>query len=510
MPKNSFSCSFKKHLKNPIKQLAGQTAVYGLSSVLGRFLNYLLVPLHVAIFQPAAYGVVTELYAYVSFLVIVLTYGMETAYFRFLHRNNSQSKNAFRTAFNSLLFTTTLFLFFSIVFKQSIADWILYPNNPEYVLWFAIIIGFDALSSLPMAKLRAQNKPFRFATVNLLSIGIVILLNLFFLLYCKPLVDHGNGNAITDLMYNPQIGVGYIFIANLVGSAFKFILLLPDIFKPGGEFDRKLLKTMLVYALPLMVFGLAGIINETFDRILLRRLLSGLKGDEYAQTQVGIYGANYKLAMLITIFIQAFRYAFEPFLFAHEKQKNSKITYAYIMNIYAGVVGILFLVVMLYIDLFKHLIINNSEYWSGLKVVPILLLANIFLGLLYNLGIWFKLSDNTRKGMYLAIFGAIITIVLNYIFIPRYEYMASAYTTLITYFSMAVVSFLLGQYYYRIPYNVLRVLSFIVIPVLIYIGLTFLTIENKLLKYGLHSVILLAYSGVVYYFEFKKDPLRIE
>ena len=497
-------------MKNPIKQLAGQTAVYGLSSVLGRFLNYLLVPLHIAVFMPAAYGVVTELYAYVAFLFIILTYGMETAYFRFLNRSDNNSQNAFRTAFTSLLFTTTLFLIVSIVFEQPIADWLLYPKNPEYVLWFAIIIGLDALSALPMAKLRAQNKPFRFASINLISIGIVILLNVFFLLYCKTLVDKGHGNAITDLFYNPQIGVGYIFIANLIGSAVKLVLLLPGILKPGGQFDKKLLKTMLVYSLPLMVFGLAGIVNETFDRILLRRLLSGLKGDEYAQTQVGIYGANYKLAMLITFFIQAFRYAFEPFLFAHEKHKNSKITYAYIMNVFAGVVGILFLVVMLYIDLFKHIILPNPEYWPGLKVVPILLLANIFLGLLYNLGIWFKLSDNTRKGMYIAIFGAIITIVLNFIFIPQFEYIASAYITLITYFSMAVVSFLLGQYYYHIPYNIIRVLGFIITPVLIYWGLSFLEIENNVVKYALHSVILLTYSFAVYYLEFKRDPLRVE
>jgi len=497
-------------LKNPIKQLAGQTAVYGLSSVIGRFLNYLLVPLHVAIFQPSAYGVVTELYAYAAFLVVMLTYGMETSYFRYLNRSNEQSKNAFRTAFSSLLFSTMLFGLVVVLFQQPIADWILYPNHPEYVLWFAAIIGFDALSALPMAKLRADNKPINFATINLISIGITILLNLFFLLYCKPMVDKGSGNAITDLLYNPQIGVGYIFIANMIGSTVKFILLLPTILKKDGVFDKILLKTMLIYSLPLMFFGLAGIVNETFDRILLRRLLSGIKGDEYAQTQVGIYGANYKLAMLITIFIQAFRYAFEPFLFAHEKQKDSKKTYAYIMNVFAGVVGILFLVVMLYIDVFKHIIIPNAEYWPGLKVVPILLLANIFLGILYNLGIWFKLSDNTRKGMYIAIVGAVITIVLNYLFIPTYEYMASAYTTLIAYISMVIISFVMGQYYYRIPYNIIRILSFIIIPVLIYLGVSNLSIENNFIKYAFHSLILLAYSGVVYYLEFKKDPLRVE
>lgn len=497
-------------MKNPIKQLAGQTAVYGLSSVLGRFLNYLLVPLHVAIFQPSAYGVVTELYAYAAFLVVILTYGMETAYFRYLNRTSQQSKNAFRTAFSSLLFSTMLFGLIVVFFQQPIADWILYQNNPEYVLWFAAIIGFDALSSLPMAKLRADNKPINFATINLIGIGITILLNLFFLLYCKPLVDKGGGNAITDLLYNPEIGVGYIFIANLIGSSAKLMFLLPTILKKEGVFDKVLLKTMLIYSLPLMFFGLAGIVNETFDRILLRRLLSGLKGDEYAQTQVGIYGANYKLAMLITIFIQAFRYAFEPFLFAHEKQKDSKKTYAYIMNVFAGVVGILFLVVMLYIDVFKHIIIPNAAYWPGLKVVPILLLANIFLGILYNLGIWFKLSDNTRKGMYIAIVGAIITIVLNFTFIPTYEYMASAYTTLVAYVSMVVISFIMGQYYYRIPYNIVRILSFIIIPVLIYFGVSYLSFENNFIKYAFHSLILLSYSGVVYYLEFKKDPLRVE
>ena len=497
-------------MKNPIKQLAGQTAVYGLSSVIGRFLNYLLVPLHVAIFQPSAYGVVTELYAYAAFLAVMLTYGMETAFFRYLNRTDEQSKNAFRTAFSSLLFSTMLFGLIVVLFQQPIADWILYSNNPEYVLWFAAIIGFDALSALPMAKLRADNKPINFAVINLISIGITILLNLFFLLYCKPMVDKGGGNAITDLLYNPQIGVGYIFIANMVGSTTKFILLLPTILKKEGVFDKILLKTMLIYSLPLMFFGLAGIVNETFDRILLRRLLSGLKGDEYAQTQVGIYGANYKLAMLITIFIQAFRYAFEPFLFAHEKQKDSKKTYAYIMNVFAGVVGILFLVVMLYIDVFKHIIIPNADYWPGLKVVPILLLANIFLGILYNLGIWFKLSDNTRKGMYIAIVGAIITIVLNLIFIPVYEYMASAYITLIAYISMVIISFIMGQYYYRIPYNIIRILSFIIIPVLIYLGVSNLSIENNFIKYAFHSLILLAYSAAVYYLEFKRDPLRVE
>lgn len=498
------------HLKNPIKQLAGQTAVYGLSSVIGRFMNYLLVPLHVAIFQPDAYGVVTELYAYAAFFAIILTYGMETAFFRYLNRPGKDKQNAFRTAFSSLLLTTSVFWIVVFTFKEGIATWMLYANHPEYITWFALILGFDALSALPMARLRAENKPYVFAITNLLGIGVTILLNLFFLLYCKPLVEAGRGNAITGIFYNPAVGVGYIFIANMIGSAVKITLLLPGILKSKGKFDILLLKSMVLYGLPLLVYGLAGMVNETFDRILLRRMLTDLKGSEYAKTQVGIYGANYKLAMLISIFIQAFRYAFEPFLFAHEKHKDSKKTYAYIMNVFTGVTGILFLVVMLYIDLFKHIIIPNSNYWPGLKVVPVLLLANIFLGILYNLGLWFKLSYNTRKGMYIAIFGAIITIVLNYLLIPRFEYLASAWTTLVAYFSMAVLSFVMGQRYYRIPYNVPRILGFIAVPVLIYLALRQIDINNTWLKYSLNTLVLAGYIYLIYHLEFKQDPLRTQ
>ena len=496
-------------MKNTIKKLAGQTVVYGASSVLGRLLNYLLVPLYVSVFAPDVYGVVTNLYAYAAFLTVLLTYGMETAFFRYLNQTKNQSQNAFRTAFSSLLISTTIFWLLSLLFRQPIADWLLYPKHPEYVVWFALLLGFDALSALPLARLRAENKPIRFATVNLVGIGVVISLNLFFLLYCKTLVDSGKGNAITDLFYSPAIGVGYVFVSNMIGNAIKFLLLLPVMLKSKGKFDKALLRLMLSYGLPIMVFGIAGMINETADRILLKRILNKIEGAEYANTQVGIYGANYKLAMLISIFIQAFRYAFEPFLFSYEKQKDSKKTYAYIMNVFAGVVGILFLVVMLYLDLFKNIIIPNSAYWSGLVVVPILLIANIFLGIIYNLGIWFKLSDNTKKGMYIALFGAAITLLINYLFIPEYGYMASAWATLAAYSSMAVISYFFGQHYYPIPYNIGRILLFIFVPVVLYFGLLYLPVENLVLNYSIRTFVLLIYSGVIYYLEFKQDPLLI-
>jgi O-antigen/teichoic acid export membrane protein len=491
-------------LANPIKHLAGQTAIYGLSTIIGRLLNYLLVPLHVAIFQPSAYGVVTELYAYAAFLAVILSYGLETAFFRFLYKEGNASQNTFRTGFSSLLLSTGIFFLIILLFQQNIANFILYPNNEEYVLWFALILAFDVLSSLPMAKLRAENKAIRFASVNLISIGITIFLNLFFLLYCKPIYDSGSTNEIVDALYNPSIGVGYIFIANLVGSLSKFVILIPTMLKSKGKFDWELLKTMLAYSFPLVFFALAGIINETFDRILLRRLLTESKNEEYAMIQVGIYGANYKLAMLITIFIQAFRYAAEPFFFSHEKEKNSKETYAYIMQVFAGVVGALFLVVTLYLDLFKNLVIPNESYWEGLKIVPILLMANIFLGIYYNLGIWFKLSENTRKGMYISIFGAIITIGLNLWLIPKYEYMASAWVTLITYFTITMISYYFGQRYYPVPYKIGRIAFYILTPVLIYLLLQQFTIDNKLIKYSFHSLILMTFVGSIYLLEFKQ------
>lgn len=483
--------------------MAGQTAIYGLSTIVGRLLNYLLVPLHVAIFQPAAYGVVTELYAYAAFLAVVLTYGMETAFFRYLYKEAKDAQNAFRTGFSSLLLSTTIFLVLIFIFQEGIADFILYPFHSEYVIWFALILGFDVLSSLPMAKLRSENKSIRFASINLISIGITVALNLFFLLYCKPNFDSGTANDFINSVYDPSIGVGYIFIANLIGSLFKFLMLIPTMLKSKGKFDWILLKTMISYAFPLMFFALAGIINETFDRILLRRLLNESKGEEYAMMQVGIYGANYKLAMLITIFIQAFRYAAEPFFFSHEKQKNSRLTYAYIMQVFAGVVGALFLLVTLYLDLFKNLLIPNESYWEGLKIVPILLMANIFLGIYYNLGIWFKLSGNTRKGMYISIIGAIITISLNIWLIPRFEYIASAWVTLITYFTITVISYFLGQKYYPVPYRIGRIAYYILTPVIIYLLLQQFGIDNKLIKYSVHTLILMTFVGSIYLLEFK-------
>ncbi len=445
-----------------IRKLVSQTAVYGLSSIIGRFLNYLLVPLHTdkRVFDPAQYGVITEMYAYVAFLVVLLTYGMETAFFRFYNREENDREKVYSTALISLFFSSTLFILTCYFFRQPLADWLHYPAHSEYVTWFALIVGLDALSSIPLARLRAQNSALRFAAVNLISVFVNIGLNLFFLAYCLPKYQAGETNWLINTFYNPEIGVGYVFIANLIASIIKFLLLLPLMRALRQGLSIPLLKRMLVYALPLLVAGMAGIVNETLDRILLKRMLIESRGEEETMSLLGIYGAVYKISILITLFIQAFRYAAEPFFFSQEKEKNSRQVYAKVMNYFVLVCAVIFLGVMLYMDVVKHFI-PNPAFWVGLHIVPVLLFANIFLGIYYNQSIWYKLSGRTMVGAYLAIFGACITITLNYLWIPSLGYVGSAWATFICYGAMCVASYLLGQKYYPVPYNVPRILFYL-------------------------------------------------
>lgn len=488
-----------------IKKLAGQTAIYGLSSIIGRFLNYLLVPIHTDVFQPDRYGVITEMYAYVAFLVIMLTYGMETAFFRFTNNPEHNKKKVFSTTLVSLLTTTTVFIALATTFSDSIATWMKYPDNAEYVTWFAFIVGLDAISSIPLARLRVENKPITFALANLTSVGVNIGLNLFFLLYCMPQYNAGNSNFLIETFYSPEIGVGYVFIANLMASITKFLFLTPWMFKAKLRIDTKLLKLMIAYAMPLLVAGLAGIINETLDRILLKYLLFPIKGEEGTMSIVGIYGACYKVSIIITLFIQAFRYAAEPFFFSQQKEANAKDTYAQVMNYFVIVCATIFLGVMLYLDFVKYFI-PNEDYWVGLKVVPILLFANIFLGIFYNQSIWFKLSDKTRWGAILAIVGAVITIVINFIWIPRYTYEASAWATMICYGSMMILSYFLGQKYYPVPYNVKKVISYLGFSLGLYLLSTTLSFEG-FTKYAAHTLILITFLGVIFVMERKNLKL---
>lgn len=480
---------------NEVKKLAGQTAIYGGTTVLSRLLNYLLVPLHTYLFSNAAdYGVVGELYAWTSLFIVILTYGMETAFFRF-SQDEGVKDRVYSTVVGSLLVTSTLFIVLCSVFAQPIADWLRYPAHPEYVRWFSVIIGVDALTSIFFAHLRFLNKALRFAAVKLTNILVNVILNLFFLLLCPWLLTKNPDSAFVNAIYNPEIGVGYIFIANLVASVVTLLMLFPGILRQKFVFDWQLWKKMFRYAFPLLIFGLAGIVNETMDRVLIKRLSLAAE----PQASVGIYSACYKISILMTIVIQAFKYAAEPFFFRKAKDKDAKETYAEVMTLFVLVCSVIFTGIMLYMDIVQYFV--GETYRVGLPIVPILLMANLFLGIFYNLSIWYKLTGQTKFGAYIAIFGAVITLVLNWLLIPRFDYMGAAWTTFACYLSMMVVSYLLGQKYYHVDYDLKRILFYLLFAVAVYglsVGVNrWLGIESVGARLAVNTMILVGYLGVL-------------
>jgi len=438
---------------NPLKKLLGQTAVYGLSSIVGRLLNYLLVPLYTRYFSTAEYGEVTLLYAYVAFILVLLTYGMETAFFRFSQSHPNKS-TVYSTSLISLSLSSLLFVGMMLYYSQAIAEALSFSANPEYVEYFALILGLDTLSAITFAKLREQNRAVRFATIRLLNIFINISLNLFFIVYC-PLAISNNyvGVEFIQRIYLEHIGIGYIFISNLVASALTLLFFVPEMIKSTWRFDTALWRKMMIYALPLMFAGLAGITNETIDRILLKHLLPS----EVSASEIGIYSAFYKLSIIMTLFVQTFRFAAEPFFFAQEKEANAKAVYALVMKYFMIVTAFIFLLVTIYYDLFKQFLGSEFHDERGLIIVPILLLANLFLGIYYNLSVWYKLTEKTVFGAYMSLMGALITLFLNLYLIPILGFVGSAWATLCCYAIMALCSYLLGQKYYPISYPIGRI-----------------------------------------------------
>lgn len=471
---------------NTIKKLAGQTAIYGLSSIVGRFLNYLLVPLYTYNLPTGQYGIVTELYAYVSFLIIILTYGMETGFFRFSETEKNFNK-VYATTLISLFTTSSLFILSFLFFYQNVASAIGYSSHPEYILWFVFIIATDAFVSIPFAKLRRENKAVKFATIKLINIFVNVGLNLFFIKLCPYLIEQNPDSWVAAFGFG-DISIKYIFISNLVASIITLILLLPDILNIKFEFDKALLKKILIYSLPLLIAGLAGMVNETLDRILLKAFLP--TSSDIMQ-QIGIYGANYKIAILMTLFIQMFRYAAEPFFFSKAKEKDAKEMYAKVMKYFIIFGLLIFLFVMLYIDVIKYFI--GADYREGLKIVPIILLANLFLGIIYNLSIWYKLTNKTKFGAYIALIGAGITIILNIILIPKIGYMGSAWATFFCYFSMMVISFAWGRKTYKVSYDIKNFLFYFLLALAIFFFVTYFTINNLTIKYIINTLLLLGF-----------------
>ena len=476
-------------MANPIKKLFGEIAIYGLSSIIGRLLNYLLVPLYTYVFiNPADYGVVSELYAWVAFLIVILTFGMETAFFKFI-QNEEDKKNVFSTALSALLSLNSVFFLIVLLFYQDIASLLLYEDHGEYILMLGAIVSIDAISALPLAKLRAEEKAKRFSIIQLSSIAVNIILNVIFLLF---LFDYNN----------PEQGVFYIFLANLIASLVKPIFLFKSFTLIRG-IDRSLLKRMLVFSFPLAIAGFAGIINETLDRILLKQMLYNPENPsslDYAEAQVGIYSASYKLAMLIAILLQAYRYAAEPFFFSQMKNQDRNKIYSQIMNVFIAFVCGIFLLVTLNIDIFKYFI-QNEAYWVGLQVVPILLMANIFLGIYYNQSIWFKLSGKTKFGAYIALVGASLTVLINILYIPKFGYMACAWATLIVYFIQMVISYILGQRHYPIPYNLKKFIFYISLALALFFLSPYIKVDNFTVNVFIQNSLILMFVLTAVYLE---------
>jgi len=485
-------------MDNPIKKLIGQTAVYGFTLILGRMLNFLLVPLYVSVFaDPKDYGVVSILYAWVAFLIVLLPLGMETAFFKFIN----DSKHDKNTIFQNSLLTVALFngivCLLAICFSPTIASWMLLAGHPQYIILLAFIVCIDAVSALPMAKLRAENNAKRFATIQLSSITINISVNVILLLF---FFDNTN----------PEQGIYYILIANLLSSLVKPLLVAKDLLAIRFTLNGQLAKQMLWYSFPLIIAGFAGIINETIDRILLNSILYnthasiGILSTEealmYAQQQVGIYSANYKLAMIITIFLQAYRYAAEPFFFSNADKNTKNQLYAKVMNYLVAVLCVAFLFVSLNVQYFKYFI-PNPAYWEGLRAVPILLIANVFLGIYFNQSIWYKLSGQTKFGAFIAIGGATLTIGLNVWLIPKYGYMASAWITMLVYGLQTIASYLLGQKFYPIYYNLRKFALYFGVALTFFFVCKLLALQDGKIQFLIHNACILSFIGIVYFVE---------
>ncbi len=499
---------------NPIKRLAGQTAIYGIPSILGRILNYLLVPFYTRVFITEAYGDVSVFFSYAALLTVVLTYGMETAFFRFYEKDNEVEKEkVYSTGIISLLITSTIFLLTVSWFAQPIAELIDYPNYKIYVIWFGWILAFDAISSIPFARLRAQNRAMRFASIKMINIAINIALNLLLILFCPYILSNfGDGflASIIKLFYRSDWSIEYIFISNLVASGVTFLFLFPEIIATKWKIHPDVWKKMLFYAFPLLFAGMAGIVNETFDRLLLRYLLPS----DIAASQVGIYSACYKISILMTIFIQAYKYAAEPFFFAQAKEKDAKIVYARIMDYFIIVVSLIFLTTMVYLDDFVLTFIGVN-YREGRSVIPVLMLANLFLGVYYNLSIWYKLVEKTIWGAWISIIGAVITLILNFWWIPLSPdyllsgYYGSAWATFICYAAMMVLSYIIGQRFFPIQYNLKKFFGYLGLAVLLYFVNVFIVFEGRILQFLFHSLILLTYLIIVIAIE-KPSLLRLK
>ncbi len=446
-----------------LKGLAKDTAIYGLSSIVGRFLNYLLVPLYTATLSAAGggYGVITNVYAYTALLLVILTYGMETTFFRFANKDGEDPRRVYSTTLVSVGTTALVFVVLVLTFISPISAFMGYAEHPSYVWVMAITVAFDAFQCIPFAYLRYKKRPVKFAALKLANIIMSIALNLVFFLALPAWYESTGGEGFVSQIYSPEVGVGYAFYINLFCSGALMFLLVKELTGFKYVFDRALMRRMLSYSWPILVLGIAGILNQTADKILFPYIYKGAD----AHAQLGIYGAASKIAMIMAMITQAFRYAYEPFVFGKAKDRDNRETYAKAMKYFVVFTLLAFLAVICYMDILKHLI--GSDYWSGLSVVPIVMAAEIMMGVYFNLSFWYKLIDKTIWGALFSGAGCLVLVIVNVVFVPRYGYMACAWAGFAGYGTAMLLSYFVGQKHYHINYPVKEIMLYVAVAIVI-------------------------------------------
>ena len=459
-----------------LKSLAKETAIYGVSSIVGRFLNYLLVPVY-TIALPASsggYGVVTNIYAWVALILVLLTCGMETGFFRFANKGQDDPMRVYSTTLLSVSIGSLVFVALGLLFLEPIAGWLEYGEHPWYIGMMMIVVAMDAIQSIPFAYLRYKKRPIKFAALKLLFIFLNIALNLFYYVILE-------GND-----------VGYAFLFNLVCTSVVMVCMIPELRGFTYVLDKELLKRMLRYSLPLVILGVAGILNQVADKIIFPFVYPD---EAEATIQLGIYGAASKIAMIMAMFTQAFRFAYEPFVFGKSKEKDSREMYAQAMKFFIIFTLLAFLAVMFYLDILRHVI--GRDYWDGLRVVPIVMAAEIFMGIYFNLSFWYKLIDETRWGAYFSLTGCIILILMNIFLVPKYGYIACAWAGFTGYGVAMLLSYFVGQKKYPILYDLKAIGMYVLLAAVLYVAAEYVSIDNIYLRMAYRTVLLLLFIAYV-------------
>ena len=475
-----------------VKSLAKDTAIYGLSSIIGRFLNWCLVPLYTIMFPASEYGLVTYIYSIVALALIILIYGMETGFFRFANHDRwKDPMEVYSTSLISLAVSSTLFLALLLGFLPQISEALECGDHYSYILFMGAAVALDAFTAIPFSYLRYRHRAMRFATLRLINIGLNIGLNLFFILICPWLWKQAPETV--SWFYDPSYGIGYIFLTNFVTSLLNLLLLLPELRGFRWRFNGRLWNEMIRYSWPLLVLGVAGIMNQTIDKILLPELVADKAS---AMTQLGIYGANYKIAIVMVMFIQAFRFAYEPFIFSQAKERGEDRLQSYrdAMKWFVVFSMVIFLGVMYYLDFLRYFI--SPRYFSGLKVVPVIMLAEFFFGVFFNLSLWYKLTDRTVWGMYFSLMGLVVTIALNVALVPRMGYMGCAVAAFCCYFTMMAVSYFVGRAKYPIGYQVGRLTMYFFVAMGLWILARVTTVDSQWVNMPWRTLLL---AGYVYF-----------